>query len=473
MIEQTKIRCTWCGNDPLYVAYHDDEWGRPVFDDKIMFEFMILETFQAGLSWLTILRKRDAFRVAFDEFDVAKVANYDEKKVVELMQNAGIVRNQLKIRAAIHNASRFIEIQKSHGNFTNYLWAFVDGKPLLNHPLVQADLPVSTPLSDTISKDLQNRGFKFVGSTIVYAKLQAVGIVNDHLESSKYVNPFTDFGFKKIFGEEASKSSLIDFLNALLPKEDNIADLSFKNPEQLGRSEAERKAVFDIYCENAQGEKFIVELQKAKQNYFKERTIYYSTFPIREQAEKGIWNFNLSAVYCVGILDFTFDDYKNDAEKNEVLHTIKLKNQHGNVFYDKLTYIYLEMPNFRKKQEELKTRLDYWLYFIKYLEDFQSIPSMFKDAVFEQAFEKAELAKLGQAEMDKYEYSLKVFRDNKNTFDYAVETAFGEGMLEGKLERNIEIIVKKYPHFGIEQLAALTDLSVDEVRRILKEHKVL
>ena len=175
---------------------------------------------------------------------------------------------------------------------------------------------------------------------------------------AKYLNPFTDFGFKKIFGEEASKPLLLDFLNALLPSADKIVDLNFKNSEQLGQTDLDRKAIYDIYCENENGEKFIVELQKAKQNYFKERTVYYSTFPIREQAEKGEWNYNLKAVYCIGILDFTFDDYETEPEKNEVVHTIKLKNQHGKTFYDKLTFIYLEMPNFKQAESQLKTRLD-------------------------------------------------------------------------------------------------------------------
>lgn len=197
---------------------------------------------------------------------------------------------------------------------------------------------------------------------------------------AKYLNPFTDFGFKKIFGEEASKPLLIDFLNALLPQQNKIVDLTFKNTEQLGLTDIDRKAVYDIYCENEIGEKFIVELQKAKQNYFRERTIYYSTFPAKhsvhfpslsgeggqrpdevEQAEKGEWNYNLKAVYCVVILDFTFGDYENEPEKSEVVHTIKLKNQNGKIFYDKLTYIYLEMPNFKKTEAELETRLDKWL----------------------------------------------------------------------------------------------------------------
>ena len=253
---------------------------------------------------------------------------------------------------------------------------------------------------------------------------------------AKYINPFTDFGFKKIFAEEASKPLLIDFLNALIPQK--ISSLTFKNSEQLGQTDIDRKAIYDIYCENENGEKFIVELQKAKQNYFKERTIYYSTFPIREQAEKGEWNYNLKAVYCVGILDFTFDDYQEETEQGEVVHTVKLKDQNHKTFYDKLTYIYLEMPNFTKGEDELHSRLDQWLYFIKNLEDFQTIPSIFKDTVFMNAFEKAELAKLGQGELDRYESSLKVYRDLKNVID----TSFDEGKIEGKIEGKMEGIIE-------------------------------
>ena len=201
---------------------------------------------------------------------------------------------------------------------------------------------------------------------------------------SKYINPFTDFGFKKIFVEEASKPLLLDFLNALLPESGKIVDLTLKNSEQLAETEEKRRAVYDIYCENERGEKFIVELQKAKQNYFRERTIYYATFPIREQGEKGDWDFNLKAVYCIGILDFTFDNAKFDTDKGEYEHTIKLKNQNGKTFYEKLTFIYFEMPNFIKTEEELKTRLDKWLYFIKHLEDFQVIPNIIADEVFQQ-----------------------------------------------------------------------------------------
>lgn len=276
---------------------------------------------------------------------------------------------------------------------------------------------------------------------------------------AKYINPFTDFGFKKIFGEEASKPLLLDFLNALLPENDKIAILSFKNSEQLGQTEFDRKAIYDIYCENEQGEKFIVELQKAKQNYFKERTIYYSTFPIQEQAQRGEWNYNLKGIYCIGILDFTFDDYETEPEKSEVIHTIKLKNQNGKTFYEKLTYIYLEMPNFKKVETELKSRIDQWLYFIKHLEDFQTIPDIFNDEVFSKAFEKAEIAKYDAVEQDNYENSLKSYRDLKGVID----TAFDEGKLEGKLE-----IAKNAKLIGLllEDIIKLTGLTKEEIEKL-------
>lgn len=276
---------------------------------------------------------------------------------------------------------------------------------------------------------------------------------------AKYLNPFTDFGFKKIFGEEASKPLLLDFLNSILPENDKIVSLSFKNNEQLGQTDLDRKAIYDIYCENEKGEKFIVELQKAKQNYFKERTIYYSTFPIREQAEKGEWNYDLKAVYCIGILDFTFDDYETEPEKSEFLHTIKLKNQRGKTFYDKLTFIYLEMPNFKQTEIELKTRLDKWLYFIKHLEDFQTIPTIIADEVFSQAFDKAELAKFGQAELMSYENSLKTYRDLKGVID----TAYDEGKLEGKLET-----AKSLKSLGIkiDIISKSTGLTKEEIEKL-------
>ena len=176
-----KSRCGWCGDDPLYVAYHDEEWGVPVKDDNTLFEFLILETFQAGLSWITVLRKRENFRKAFDNFNYQKVAKYDDSKIEALLKNEGIIRNRLKIKAAVTNAQAFMEIQKEFGSFSNYIWGFVGGKPIKNELKSLKDAPATTPLSDTISKDLKKRDFKFVGSTVVYAHMQATGMVNDHL----------------------------------------------------------------------------------------------------------------------------------------------------------------------------------------------------------------------------------------------------------------------------------------------------
>lgn len=176
-------RCDWCGNDPLYVEYHDKEWGVPVFDDAKLFEFLILETFQAGLSWITILRKRENFRAAFDGFDYKKIATYNKVKFNELIKNKGIIRNKLKIKATISNAVAFMEIQKEFGSFSKYIWEFVNEKPLTNTYKTLKEVPATTALSDTISKDLKKRGFKFVGSTVMYAHMQATGMVNDHVTS--------------------------------------------------------------------------------------------------------------------------------------------------------------------------------------------------------------------------------------------------------------------------------------------------
>lgn len=180
MLTRKINRCGWCEGDPLYEAYHDIEWGVPVFDDATLFEFLILETFQAGLSWITILKKRDNFRKAFDHFDYLKIAAYDDHKIQELLNNAGIIRNKLKIRSAVSNAQSFIEIQKEFGSFSAYIWNFTDGKPIKNQVRYYKDAPANTALSDLISKDLKSRGFKFVGSTVIYAHMQATGMVNDH-----------------------------------------------------------------------------------------------------------------------------------------------------------------------------------------------------------------------------------------------------------------------------------------------------
>jgi len=174
-------RCPWCGDDPLYVAYHDLEWGVPLHDDNALFEFLILEGAQAGLSWISILRKRDNYRAAFDGFDPLKVAGYDQQKVERLLDNPGIVRNRLKIAAAINNAQKFLLLQEKYGSFDSYLWQFVDGRPIHNRWRSLAEMPAQTPLSVALSKDLAQQGFKFVGPTICYSLMQAVGLVNDHL----------------------------------------------------------------------------------------------------------------------------------------------------------------------------------------------------------------------------------------------------------------------------------------------------
>lgn len=177
------IRCPWCGNDELYVNYHDKEWGVPVHEDKKHFEFLVLESAQAGLNWLTVLRKRENYRIAYDGFDVDKVSKYDELKVEELLQNPGIIRNRKKIEASINNATHFIEIQNEFGSFDKYIWSFVDNTPVVNQWKDVSEVSATSMLSDNVSKDLKKRGFKFLGSTIIYAHLQATGIINDHLTS--------------------------------------------------------------------------------------------------------------------------------------------------------------------------------------------------------------------------------------------------------------------------------------------------
>lgn len=175
-----KHRCGWCLGDPLYVAYHDEEWGVPVRDDRKLFEFLTLETFQAGLSWITVLKKRAHFRRVFDEFDYRRIAFYGEDKIAGLLSDPGIIRNRLKVRAAISNARAFMEVQQEFGTFSEYIWGFTDGRPIRNAVKNYREAPATTPLSDKLSKDLKSRGFKFVGSTVVYAHMQATGMVNDH-----------------------------------------------------------------------------------------------------------------------------------------------------------------------------------------------------------------------------------------------------------------------------------------------------
>ncbi|MDY6939413.1 MAG: Rpn family recombination-promoting nuclease/putative transposase [Cyanobacteriota bacterium] len=241
----------------------------------------------------------------------------------------------------------------------------------------------------------------------------------------RYINLLTDFGFKRIFGTEPNKALLIDFLNTLLPEHHRIRDVIYKRNESLGNTTLDRKAIFDIYCEGETGEKFIVEIQKAKQNFFKDRSVYYATFPIQEQAVKGDWDYQLKAVYTIGVLDFVFDDHKNE---DTLIHTVQLKNQHCEVFYEKLKFVYIELPKFTKTLEELETHLDKWLFLLKHLPDLRDRPEPLQESIFSQLFEVAEIANFSPPERDSYENSLKYYRDLNNV----VNTSRKEGWIEGR-----------------------------------------
>ena len=233
----------------------------------------------------------------------------------------------------------------------------------------------------------------------------------------RYINPFTDFGFKRLFGTEANKDLLIDFLNELLAGKERIHNLTYLNSERLGKTEKDRKSIYDIYCENEQGEKFIVELQNMLQVYFKDRSLYYSTSSIQEQAPKGDWDFELKAVYTIGILNFELDRF--DSDPTRFIHRVKLSDiETKEVFYDKLTYIYLEMPKFTKTVDQLETRFDKWLYVLKNLHKLQDIPKVLQERIFKKLFETAEIANYNPEEMTAYEESLKTLRDNYATNQY-------------------------------------------------------
>jgi len=277
----------------------------------------------------------------------------------------------------------------------------------------------------------------------------------------KYINPFTDFGFKRLFGEEPNKDLLIDFLNVLLKEQQGeIIDLTYLKTEQLGNTELDRKAIFDLYCENEKGEKFIVEMQKSKQNYFKDRSLYYSTFPIQEQAQKSDWNYELKAIYTIGILDFVFDEDKTDT--NKFRYDVQLQDIKTNkTFYDKLTFIYFEMPKFNKSIDELESHYDKWLYVLKNLHKLDRLPEKLKERVFERVFEVAEIAKFSHEEYLSYEDSLKYYRDLKNSLDTAKE--------EGKEEKAIEIIINSIKAgFDNQTISKITGFSIAQIEKIRK-----
>ena len=280
--------------------------------------------------------------------------------------------------------------------------------------------------------------------------------------TGRYVNPYTDFGFKLLFGTPVNKDLLIGFLNALFRGEQEITDVTYLNAEQLGRAEWDRKAVFDVYCENVKGERFIVEMQKARQKYFKDRSVFYSTFPIREQAKVGDWDYELKSVYTVGVLNFVFDEDKDDEEYYH--HEVKLMDVgRKEVFYEKLTFIYLEMPKFRKREEELETLFDKWMFVLKNLATLLDRPAALQERVFKRLFETAEIARFSESEMRDYEESLKNLRDLGNVLNTAKEEGRKEGRKEG-----IETMALRMRDDGmpLEVIAKYTGLSVEEIQNL-------
>jgi len=279
---------------------------------------------------------------------------------------------------------------------------------------------------------------------------------------STYINPFTDFGFKKLFGEESAKELLIAFLNELLSEEQGIIeDITYLNTEQFGSSEEHRKAFFDLYCRNQRGEHFIVEIQRQKQKNFKERLIYYSTFPIQQQAIKGDWSFEQTAVYVLAIMDFELGNTRSS--KNSVLSRVQLLNTETfDVFYNKLTYIYLEVPKFKKAEHELESLFDKWLFLLRNMERLRNIPNNIKEHIFMKFLEKAELAKLSDDDRFKYERSLKVYRDDL----LVINTAFEDGE-KNKAKQITKNLIKRGT--SISDIMEITGLSFEEIMELKAE----
>ena len=277
----------------------------------------------------------------------------------------------------------------------------------------------------------------------------------------RYVNPYTDFGFKLLFGTDMNKELLISFLNSLLHGREVIKEVTYLNAEHLGTQEYDRKAVFDVYCENEQGEKFLVEMQKGEQQFFKDRSVFYSTFPIREQAKRGNWDYELKAVYTVGILNFVFDDKDDEYFHHEVkLMDIYTKE----VFYDKLTFVYLEMPKFNKREDELVTMFDKWLFVLRNLASLLERPAALQERVFTRLFEAAEIAKFSKRELCEYEDSLKNFRDMYSVITTAEMKGEARGRAEGELaERQKNAQRMKQKGYPLTDISEITGLSLKEI----------
>ena len=271
----------------------------------------------------------------------------------------------------------------------------------------------------------------------------------------RYINPYTDFGFKKLFGTEINKDLLMSFLNSFLDTKEAITSVKYLNSERLGDGVGDRRSVFDVYCETEKGEKFIVEMQKAGQRYFKDRSVYYSTTPIREQAQQGEWNFRLENVYTVGVLDFVFPN--NEYPADEYYHVVKLMDvADKHVFYDKLTFVYLEMPKFNKTEDELETMFDKWMYALRNLSRLLDRPKALQDRIFEKFFNQAEIAQFNEEERREYETSVKNYRDYINTMDYAHDNGWKEANVENARKM-------KADGMPTELIAKYTSLSIDEI----------
>lgn len=287
-----------------------------------------------------------------------------------------------------------------------------------------------------------------------------------HLEE-RYISLLTDFGFKRIFGTKPNKDLLINFLNSLFEGEQVIKDVRYLNSEHIGDVFAERKAIFDVYCENEHGEKFIVEMQNAYQKYFKDRSLFYSTFPIREQAPKGSdWNFKLDHVYTVALLNFDLDEEAFD--KDDINHDVGLLDKKTfKVFNDKLTFKYVEIAKFDKQEKDLITLYDKWLYVLKNLSYLDKRPVALKEKIFSKLFEEAEIAKFSSAELREYEDSLKAYRDVKNSIDTALEKGRAEGRAEG--ERGMALLIARKllaQGMDVKTVAGMTGLSEEELDRL-------
>jgi predicted transposase/invertase (TIGR01784 family) len=271
----------------------------------------------------------------------------------------------------------------------------------------------------------------------------------------RYINPYTDFGFKKLFGTEINKDLLMSFLNSFLDTKEAITSVKYLNSERLGDGGGDRRSVFDVYCETEKGEKFIVEMQKAGQRYFKDRSVYYSTTPIREHAQQGEWNFRLENVYTVGVLDFVFPN--NEYPADEYYHVVKLMDvADKHVFYDKLTFVYLEMPKFNKTEDELETMFDKWMYALRNLSRLLDRPKALQDRIFEKFFNQAEIAQYNEEERREYETSVKNYRDYINTMDYAHDNGWKEANVENARKM-------KADGMPTELIAKYTSLSIDEI----------